>query len=157
MDGLARAQEGAYRLDEEDVGEPLSTEREPCMRELISTAMKRSVGSSQLATWRSSARRCRVHLSLRATDARARQAWHETLRLVQERHPLIVVAGHKNHPDLPDTADVLAFNQAYLAEFDLALAASHSAGELTAAMKRKFPAAGLDRILSVTAARFFPN
>ena len=98
-----------------------------------------------------------VHLSLRATDARARQAWHETLRLVQERHPRIVVAGHKNHPDLPDTADVLAFNQAYLAEFDAARAASHSAGELTAAMKKKFPAVGLDRVLSITAARFFPN
>jgi hypothetical protein len=96
-----------------------------------------------------------VHLSLRATDARARQAWHETLRLVQERHPRIVVAGHKNHPDLPDTADVLAFNQAYLAEFDAARAASHSAGELTAAMKKKFPAVGLDRVLSITAARFF--
>jgi glyoxylase-like metal-dependent hydrolase (beta-lactamase superfamily II) len=53
-----------------------------------------------------------VHLSLRATDAQSRKAWQETLRLVQERHPRIVVAGHKNHPELPDTPDVLAFNQA---------------------------------------------
>ena len=98
-----------------------------------------------------------VHLSLRATDAQSRKAWQQTLRLVQERHPRIVVAGHKNHPELPDTPDVLAFNEAYLTEFETALGASHSAAELVAAMKQKFPNAGLDRILSVTAARFFPN
>ena len=98
-----------------------------------------------------------VHLSLRATDTQSRKAWRETLRLVQERHPRIVVAGHKNHTDLPDTPDVLAFNDAYLTEFEAALAASHSAGELVVAMKQKFPQAGLDRILSFTAARFFPN
>jgi glyoxylase-like metal-dependent hydrolase (beta-lactamase superfamily II) len=98
-----------------------------------------------------------VHLSLRATDAQSRKAWQETLRLVQERNPRIVVAGHKNHPELPDTPDVLAFNKAYLTEFEAALAASRSAGELVAAMKQKFPEAGLDRILNFTAARFFPN
>jgi glyoxylase-like metal-dependent hydrolase (beta-lactamase superfamily II) len=98
-----------------------------------------------------------VHLSLRATDAQSRRAWQETLRLVQERHPRIVVAGHKNHPELPDTPDVLAFNNAYLIEFEAALAASHSAGELIAVMKQKFPQVGLDRILNLTAARFFPN
>ena len=86
-----------------------------------------------------------VHLSLRATDAQSRTAWRQTLRLIQERHPRIVVAGHKHHPDLPDTPDVLAFNEAYLAEFEAALAASRSAAELVAAMKRKFPEAGLDR------------
>ena len=98
-----------------------------------------------------------VHLSLRATDARSRKAWQETLRLVQERNPRIVVAGHKNRPELPDTPDVLAFNKAYLVEFEAALAASHNAGELIAAMKQKFPEAGLDRILNFTAARFFPS
>jgi glyoxylase-like metal-dependent hydrolase (beta-lactamase superfamily II) len=98
-----------------------------------------------------------VHLSLRATDAQSRKAWQETLRLVQERHPRIVVAGHKNRPELPDTPDVLAFNAAYLTEFETALAASHNAGELIAAMKQKFPEAGLDRILNFTAARFFPS
>ena len=36
-----------------------------------------------------------------------------------------------------DRSGVLAFNQAYLTEFEAALAASHSAGELIAAMKRK--------------------
>jgi len=98
-----------------------------------------------------------VHLSLRATDARSRNAWQETLRLVQERQPRIVVAGHKNHAELPDTPEVLAFNKAYLTEFEAALAASHNAGELIAAMKQKFPEAGLDRILNFTAARFFPS
>jgi hypothetical protein len=67
------------------------------------------------------------------------------------------VAGHKHHPDLPDTPDVLALNQAYLTEFEAALMASRSAGELIAAMKRKFPETGLDRILNFTAARFFPS
>jgi len=98
-----------------------------------------------------------VHLSLRATDAQSRKAWQETLRLIRERNPRIVVAGHKNHPELPDTPDVLAFNQAYLVEFEAALAASHSGAELIAAMKQKFPQAGLDRILNFTAARFFPG
>ena len=98
-----------------------------------------------------------VHLSLRATDADSRKAWQETLRLVQERNPRIVVAGHKSNPGLPDTPDVLAFNRAYLTEFEAALAASHNAGELVAAMKQKFPEAGLDRILNFTAARFFPS
>ena len=98
-----------------------------------------------------------VHLSLRATDADSRKAWQETLRLVQERNPRIVVAGHKSNPGLPDTPDVLAFNRAYLTEFEAALAASHNAGELVAAMKQKFPQAGLDRILNFTAARFFPS
>jgi len=98
-----------------------------------------------------------VHLSLRATDADSRKAWQETLRLVQERNPRIVVAGHKNRAELPDTPDVLAFNRAYLTEFEAALAASHNAGELVAAMKQKFPQAGLDRILNFSAARFFPS
>jgi glyoxylase-like metal-dependent hydrolase (beta-lactamase superfamily II) len=98
-----------------------------------------------------------VHLSLRATDARSRKAWQETLRLVHERNPRIVVAGHKNRPELPDAPDVLTFNKAYLVEFEAALAASHNAGELIAAMKQRFPEAGLDRILNFTAARFFPN
>jgi glyoxylase-like metal-dependent hydrolase (beta-lactamase superfamily II) len=98
-----------------------------------------------------------VHLSLRATDADSRKAWQETLRLVQERNPRIVVAGHKSNPGLPDTPDVLAFNRAYLTEFEAALAASHNAGELVAAMKQKFPQAGLDAILNFTAARFFPS
>lgn len=98
-----------------------------------------------------------VHLSLRATDAQSRKAWQQTLRLIGERHPRIVVAGHKNHPELADTPDVLAFNEAYLTEFEAALAASHNAAELIAAMKGKFPQAGLDRILNFTAARFFPG
>ena len=98
-----------------------------------------------------------VHLSLRATDAQSRKAWQETLRLVRARNPRVVVAGHKNRPDLPDTPDVLAFNSAYLTEFEAALAASHTANELIAAMKQKFPQAGLDRILQFTAARFFPT
>jgi hypothetical protein len=98
-----------------------------------------------------------VHLSLRATDAQSRKAWRETLRLVQARHPRIVVAGHKRHPGLPDTPDVLTFNEAYLDAFEAALAASRSAIELTAAMKQKFPEVGLDRILDFTAARFFPK
>jgi glyoxylase-like metal-dependent hydrolase (beta-lactamase superfamily II) len=98
-----------------------------------------------------------VHLSLRATDADSRKAWQETLRLVQERNPRIVVAGHKSRAELPDTPDVLAFNRAYLTEFEAALAASHNAGELVAAMKQKFPQAGLDGILNFTAARFFPS
>src|SRR4029453_15401292 len=83
-----------------------------------------------------------VHLSLRATDARSRKAWQETLRLVHERNPRIVVAGHKNRPELPDAPDVLTFNKAYLVEFEAALAASHNAGELIAAMKQRFPEAG---------------
>ena len=33
---------------------------------------------------------------------------------------------------------MLAFNRAYLTEFEAALAASHNAGELVAAMKQKF-------------------
>lgn len=98
-----------------------------------------------------------VHLSLRASDAQSRKAWQETLRLIEERNPRIVVAGHKNDPGLPDTPNVLAFNKSYLAEFEVALAASHNAGELVAAMKQKFPQAGLDRILNFTAARFFPS
>src|SRR5262249_51042752 len=98
-----------------------------------------------------------VHLSLRATDAPSRKAWQETLRLVRARNPRIVVAGHKNHPDLPDTPDVLAFNSTYLTEFEAALAASRTASELIAAMKQRFPQAGLDRILNFTAARFFPT
>jgi hypothetical protein len=98
-----------------------------------------------------------VHLSLRATDAQSRKAWQETLRLISERNPRIVVAGHKNRPELPDTPDVLTFNHAYLMEFEAALAASHNALELIAAMKGKFPQAGLDRILNFTAARFFPG
>jgi hypothetical protein len=64
---------------------------------------------------------------------------------------------HIGRAELPDTPDVLAFNSAYLTEFEAALTASHSAGELIAAMKQKFPQAGLDRILNFTAARFFPT
>ena len=53
--------------------------------------------------------------------------------------------------------DVVAFNRAYLTEFEVALATSNTANGLIAAMKQKFPQAGLGRILEFTAALFFPS
>lgn len=49
---------------------------------------------------------------------------------------------------------MLAFNKAYPIEFAVALAASHNAAELLAAMKQNSPQASLDQILNFTAARF---
>jgi hypothetical protein len=60
----------------------------------------------------------------------------------------------RERPGLTDTPDVLAFNKAYPIEFAVALAASHNAAELLAAMKQNSPQASLDQILNFTAARF---
>jgi hypothetical protein len=75
----------------------------------------------------------------------------------QDRHQPVDGEAPEVSLELADTPDVLAFNNAYIAEFEAALAASRNADQLVAAIKQKFPQAGLDPILRLTAARFFPN
>jgi glyoxylase-like metal-dependent hydrolase (beta-lactamase superfamily II) len=97
------------------------------------------------------------HMFLAGTSDKSRKAWLETLRTVSGLHPGTVIAGHKNTPDLPDSPEILARNETYIEDFGAALAASHTASDLVAAMKQKYPQFGGDRGLSISAKTLFPE
>ena len=99
----------------------------------------------------------RMHLSTAATNAESRKAWAAALHQIADRHPRVVIAGHKTSPEQCDAPDSLQFNLDYLAAVDPALAASHSAQDYIAEMKRRYPDVGGEVILVNTAGRIFPN
>ena len=97
------------------------------------------------------------HLSMGATNPASRQAWIETLRLIQRLNPRILVAGHKNSPELADNQEPLAFGIRYITDFEAAVSGSHSAADLVAAMKQKYPQIGGERTLQFGARALFPQ
>ena len=95
-------------------------------------------------------------LSFRATDAQSRKAWHETLRLIRERNPRIVVARTQEPPRASRHAGRVRLQPGLPHRVRGGLAASRNAGELIAAMKQQVPPGGSGPDTALfTAARFF--
>ncbi|KZE05742.1 Metallo-beta-lactamase superfamily protein [Bacillus mycoides] len=72
------------------------------------------------------------------TDAEARHKWLETLSELENLHPEIVVAGHRDY-DVQNTADAIKHTRKYLVAFDEVLAGNPSNEEIQTAIKERFP------------------
>jgi glyoxylase-like metal-dependent hydrolase (beta-lactamase superfamily II) len=98
-----------------------------------------------------------VHVWLAESNAETRRAWLASLQQLDVRHARTVVAGHKKSPALADSPAAIGFTSRYIADFDKAKAAAHTADELAAAMKQAYPDAGLLVALTFAAKAAFAN
>jgi glyoxylase-like metal-dependent hydrolase (beta-lactamase superfamily II) len=80
----------------------------------------------------------------------ARAAWVKALDAMAIRNPAVVVAGHAAPGAAPDAA-AIAHTRAYLLAFEEELAKAKSSAELIAAMKRRYPDAGMGIALDIGA------
>lgn len=80
-----------------------------------------------------------VHPWLGSSDSASRAAWRGSLRRLGDLKPVAVIAGHKSSADLPDTPDVLAAMDRYLADFDSILARAATPREMLEAMQSRYP------------------
>ncbi|MBK1842813.1 MBL fold metallo-hydrolase [Azospirillum sp. YIM B02556] len=82
--------------------------------------------------------------------AEARAAWVKALDAMAIRNPAVVVAGHAAPGATPD-AGAIAHTKAYLLAFEEELAKAKTGAELIAAMKRRYPDAGMGIALDIGA------
>ena len=83
-----------------------------------------------------------VHLSLRATDADPGRPGKRRFASSRSEIRASWWPDTRTTPSFPTLRTCSPSTEAYLVEFEAALAASHNAGELVAAMKQKFPQGG---------------
>jgi len=79
-----------------------------------------------------------------------RAAWVKNLDAMAARKPRIVVAGHTT-ADAPVDASAIAYTRDYLLAFEEELAKTADSATLIAAMKRRYPDAGMDVALNIGA------
>jgi glyoxylase-like metal-dependent hydrolase (beta-lactamase superfamily II) len=84
------------------------------------------------------------------STAEARRAWLENLALLAARKPSVVVAGHATDDAAPD-ASAIAYTRDYLVAFEAELARAKTSEELIAAMKARYPSAGMGIALDIGA------
>ncbi|GLR82428.1 hypothetical protein [Azospirillum oryzae] len=82
--------------------------------------------------------------------AEARAAWVKALDAMAVRDPAVVVAGHAAPGAAPD-ATAIAHTKGYLLAFEEELAKAKSSADLIAAMKRRYPDAGMGIALDIGA------
>jgi glyoxylase-like metal-dependent hydrolase (beta-lactamase superfamily II) len=80
-----------------------------------------------------------VHAWLGSSDTTSRKAWRASIARIASLKPKVVVAGHKKHVSAPDSPDVLATMDRYLADFDALRKSSANGPALFQAMKAKYP------------------
>jgi len=98
-----------------------------------------------------------AHVWLAESTPKTRKAWLASLRKLEARHPKTVVAGHKKSAESPDGTDAIQFTAGYIRAFEAAKASSHSADELIAKLKQKYPDLGLEPALTFAAKAAFPQ
>jgi len=84
------------------------------------------------------------------STAEARLAWRENLAALAARKPSVVVAGHAMDGAAPD-ASAIAYTRDYLIAFEDELARAKDSAELIAAMKVRYPGAGMGIALDIGA------
>jgi glyoxylase-like metal-dependent hydrolase (beta-lactamase superfamily II) len=84
------------------------------------------------------------------SSAEARLAWRENLAALAAREPSVVVAGHAVDSAAPD-ASAIAYTRDYLIAFEDELARAKDSAELIAAMKERYPGAGMGIALDIGA------
>jgi glyoxylase-like metal-dependent hydrolase (beta-lactamase superfamily II) len=80
----------------------------------------------------------------------ARKTWIENLNTLSARKPSIVVAGHLLESSATD-ASAIAYTREYLTTFEEELARAKDSSELTAAMRERYPNAGMSVALDIGA------
>jgi glyoxylase-like metal-dependent hydrolase (beta-lactamase superfamily II) len=95
-----------------------------------------------------------VHPWLGDSDKTSRAAWRASLARIAALQPAIVVAGHKVDAAAPDSPEVLAFMQTYLAEFDTAMEAAETPAGLVATMREKYPQLRIPALMAAGARNF---
>jgi glyoxylase-like metal-dependent hydrolase (beta-lactamase superfamily II) len=92
-----------------------------------------------------------VHVWVADTPStEARKAWLENLDALAARKARVVVPGHATE-GAPTDASAIAYTRDYLVAFESELSAAHDSAELIAAMKRRYPNAGMGIALDIGA------
>ena len=95
----------------------------------------------------------KIHPLLAAvTTDEGHTRWHEALRRIAALHPLIVVASHKKSFDTPNAPEVVDAMDRYITDFDAVRKTARDTAEFNAAMRRRYPDWGGDRLLRRSAA-----
>jgi glyoxylase-like metal-dependent hydrolase (beta-lactamase superfamily II) len=84
-----------------------------------------------------------IHVYTGETDGRARENWLDTLRMIRELKPSVVVPGHSKVGAALDASTAVDFTTGYLLAFNEELKTARDPEMLINAMKEKFPSAGL--------------
>jgi len=84
-----------------------------------------------------------IHVYTGETDSHARENWLDTLRMISELKPLVVVPGHSKVGAALDASTAVDFTTRYLLAFNEELKTAKDPEMLINAMKEKFPSAGL--------------
>ena len=98
-----------------------------------------------------------THVWLAESNEGTRAGWKKSLQAIAARHPKVVVAGHKASPQTPDAPAALAAVGAYIDTFESAKAQAKDAAGLVAAMKKAYPDAALEPVLTIAADAAFPH
>jgi glyoxylase-like metal-dependent hydrolase (beta-lactamase superfamily II) len=96
-----------------------------------------------------------VHAWLGSSDTTSRLAWRQSLARIAALHPKVVVAGHKKDVAAPDTPNVVAVMDRYLADFDSLRRASPNGPALYQAMAAKYPDHAVANLLRFSAMAAF--
>ena len=84
-----------------------------------------------------------IHVYTAETDGKTRAKWLDTLRKVRALKPLLVIPGHSKDGAALDASTAVDFTERYLLAFEAELPTAKDPEGLIAAMKEKFPSAGL--------------
>jgi glyoxylase-like metal-dependent hydrolase (beta-lactamase superfamily II) len=96
-----------------------------------------------------------VHAWLGSSDTTSRKAWRASIKRIASLEPKVVVAGHKKDVATPDSPDVLAAMDRYLADFDALRASAANGPALFQAMKAKYPDHAVSMLLRYAAQMAF--
>lgn len=96
-----------------------------------------------------------VHAWLGSSDTTSRKAWRASIKRIASLEPKVVVAGHKKDVNAPDSPDVLAAMDRYLADFDALRASAANGPALFQAMKAKYPDHAVSMLLRYAAQAAF--
>ena len=86
-----------------------------------------------------------VHFGVPAGDNRA--LWIKSLDQIGALNPAVIVPGHQV-AGAPNDLSTIAFMKKYMEDWDASVAASKSADELIARMKKQYPALGLENLMN---------
>lgn len=96
-----------------------------------------------------------IHPWLGDSDLASRSAWRASLQRIIDLKPAIVVPGHKADLAAPDTPEVLAAMQAYLADFDRIMQSAATPTELVMAMRQRYPELKIPALMAAGARNNF--
>lgn len=92
-----------------------------------------------------------MHVFLADTQSpQSRQKWYQTLDLIEQLKPEMVIPGHLLG-EKPLTLQAVKFTHQYIKDFEAATATSANSAELVTKMKKNYPAIGGDSVLGLSA------